>query len=1047
MPSRADVGGNASGFTALFVRRPILAVVLNSLIVIAGLAAIFGVEVRELPDIDRPVITVSTTYDGAAPETVDREVTSVIEGAMGRVSGVSDISSTSSFGRSRVTVEFNDKTDLNVAASDARDSIGRIRNNLPDDVDEPRIVKADANSDPVIRIGVTSDTMSVEDLTDLVQNTIEDRLIATPGVADLGIYGSRDRIFRVDVDQTQLASRGLTLADVRSALATVAFDSPAGSLTASNQSLVVRTTATVNTPEGFGALMLDQNTKLSDVATVTLGPDIGSSILRSNGQSGLGIGVIRQAQSNTLDISRDIHQVVADLQTTLPKGVSIFITGDDAVFITGSIHEVLRTLALSVLIVVAIIFVFLRDWRATLIPALTIPVALIGTLAAIYMAGFSLNILTLLALVLATGLVVDDAIVVLENIVRRRGQGMGPRAAAVLGTQQVFFAVVATTATLAAVFVPLSFLSGQTGALFREFGITLAFAVTISAVVALSLCPMMASRLLGAGDGLPPEKHGPVVRFGEMLENAYHRVLHAALGAPLIVLAIGTVFGITALLMFSNIRQELTPPEDRGTALLRISAPQGVSLDYTAAKLREIEDRTAGLRQSGEVVGLFSIAGLNGNDNSGFMIFTLAPWGERSRSQQQIVDDITRAASQVVGIRSFANQPNSLGIRGAGQGLQFAIAGSDFDTLATTAQAVVKQMEANPAFGQVRLSYETTQPQLFITVDRTRASDLGIDIDGLGDALQSELDGSPVGSVFVGDRSYDIKFTSTMNPVRDPSDLENLFLKTRSGDMVPMSTVVTLDERAIAPELDRESQLRAVSITAGLTDGLPLGKAYAMAQDIVQPLLPPGARIVPLADTATLGETSHALMLTFGFAILVVFLVLAAQFESFVSALIVMATVPLGLGCAMVAMVLTGVSLNVYSQIGLVLLVGIIAKNGILVVEFADQLRDHGMAVREAIEEACRIRLRPVMMTMAATILGGVPLLLSSGAGAEAREALGWVIVGGLGLATLLTLFLTPVAYLLLAGLSKPRAAESLRLEQELSRVGNPDDDAPLPAA
>ncbi len=1034
MASRADTGGTAAGFTALFVRRPILAVVLNSLIVIAGLAALLGVEVRELPDVDRPVITVTTDYDGAAPETLDREVTGVIEGAMGRVSGVSAISSRSSFGRSRVTVEFNDSTDLNVAASDARDSVGRVLNQLPDTAEEPRIVKADANSEAVIRIGVTSETMSVESLSDLVDNMISDRLIAAPGVADLQIYGGRDRIFRVDVDQTALASRGLTLADVRDTLATVAFDSPAGSLTASNQSLVVRTTATVNTPEAFGALLLDQNTRLSDVATVTLGPDSGDSILRSNGQSGLGIGVIRQAESNTLEISRNIRTIVDDLSGTLPDGVSIFITGDDAVFINGSIHEVLVTLGLSVIIVVAIIYLFLRDWRATLIPAMTIPVALIGTLAAIYAVGFSVNILTLLALVLSTGLVVDDAIVVLENIVRRRAQGMGPRAAAVLGTQQVFFPVVATTTTLAAVFVPLSFLPGQAGALFREFGITLAMAVAISALVALSLCPMMASRMLRDGED-QGARAGVLGRFGGVLEAAYLRALHAALNAPMVVVALGAILGVTAFLMFSGIRQEVTPPEDRSVVLLRVSAPQGVSLDYTASKLREVEERTASLRGSGEVEGLFSIAG-SGGDNSGFMIFTLAPWDERTRSQQEIMADITEAASGVIGIRSFALQPNSLGIRGAGQGLQFAILGSNFETLADASEALVDRMEANPDFGQVRVSYETTQPQLFIRVDRERASDLGVDIDGLGETLQAVLDGRSVGSVFIDDRSYDIKLTSLTTPVRDPTDLENLFLQTRSGEMVSMSTVVTLEERAIAPELTRESQMRAVTITASLGGGMALGQAYAAAQDLAEPLLPPGSRIVPLAETATLGETSSGLFMTFGFAFLVVLLVLAAQFESFVSALIVMATVPLGLGCAIIAMVLTGTSLNVYSQIGLVLMVGILAKNGILVVEFANQLRDHGASVREAIEEACHIRLRPVMMTMASTILGGVPLLISSGAGAEARHALGWVIVGGLGLATLLTLFLTPVAYLLLAGLSKPRAEELQRLEAELSRVG-----------
>ena len=560
-------------------------------------------------------------------------------------------------------------------------------------------------------------------------------------------------------------------------------------------------------------------------------------------------------------------------------------------------------------------------------------------------------------------------------------------------------------------------------------------AVGISAVVALSLCPMMASRMLADGKDHSGGT-GVLARIGGVLEAGYHRALHAALGAPMVVLALAAILGVTSWLLFAGIRQEVTPPEDRSVVLLRATAPQGVSLDYTAAKLREIEERTAGLRASGEVTGLFSIAGSGGSDNSGFMIYTLAPWGERARSQQEIAADITRAAEEVIGLRIFALQPNSLNIRGAGQGLQFAMLGSNFDTLADATDALVGKLEANPDFGQVRVSYETTQPQLFIRVDRERASDLGIDIDGLGETLQAVLDGRSVGSVFIDDRSYDIKLTSLTAPVRDPTDLENLFLQTRSGEMVPMSAVVTLEERAIAPELRRESQMRAVTITASLSDGMALGQAWEEAQALAAPLLPPGSRIVPLAETATLGETSSGLFVTFGFAILVVFLVLAAQFESFVSAIIVMATVPLGLGCAVIAMVLTGTSLNVYSQIGLVLMVGIIAKNGILVVEFANQLRDHGAGVREAVEEACRIRLRPVMMTMAATILGAVPLLLSSGAGAEAREALGWVIVGGLGLATLLTLFLTPVAYLLLAGLSKPRAEESRRLREELSQVG-----------
>ena len=797
----------------------------------------------------------------------------------------------------------------------------------------------------------------------------------------------------------------------------------------------MRTTATVTTPGGFEALELAPDVRLGDVARVSLGPAPNQTVLRANGQTGLGLGVIRQATSNTLEISRAVHAVVDELQGTLPDDVNIFVTSDDAVFINGAITEVLKTLALAVAIVVAVIFVFLRDARATLIPAVTIPVALIGTLAAIWLAGFSVNILTLLALVLATGLVVDDAIVVLENIVRRRAEGIGARAAAVLGTGQVVFAVITTTATLAAVFVPLSFLPGQAGGLFREFGFTLAMAVTISSVVALSLCPMLASRLLAHdGDAAPPRR-GLMARLGDGLAALYRGLLRAALGAPFVVVVAAVLFAATAAMVAGTIRQELTPREDRAIALMSVSAPQGVSLDYTNAKLREIERVIAPLQDSGEVTNVFSITGF-GADNRGFMVMRLARWDRRARSQDEIVGDINGRLRGVIGVRAFAIQPNSLGIRGAGRGLSFAVTGDDYAQLAEVAETLVARLQDIPAMGQVRADYETTQPQLFIRIDRERAADLGIDIAGLGEALRAVLEGRSVGEVFIGANTYDVRMLSTSDPVNDPGDLERIFLQTGDGRMVPMSTIVTLQERAIAPELNREGQKRAVAITASLTPELALGDALARVEAEAADLMAPVNRIVPLAEAATLDQTSSGLALTFGFAVAVVFLVLAAQFESTVSAVVVMATVPLGLACAVFALLLTGQSLNVYSQIGLVMLIGIMAKNGILIVEFANQLRDRGEGVRDAILGACTIRLRPVMMTMASTVLGGVPLILSSGAGAEARTALGWVIVGGLGLATLMTLFLTPVVYLLLARFSPPRARQEARLQAELDAAG-----------
>lgn len=1024
----ADAG---KGFTALFVRRPIFALVVNLLIIVAGLAAFYGIEVRELPEVDQPVVTVTTTYTGAAPETMDRQVTSIIEGAVSRVSGITRISSTSSQARSQVTLEFSSETDIGQASNDVRDALGRVTNQLPEDADEPRIIKADADSQPILRLALTSSTMSMEDMTLLAENDISDRLSAVLGVADVVLYGDQEKIFRVDIDQTKLASRGLTVADLRTSLATVALDVPAGSITSNSQDITVRALADVTTPQQFEDIILQNHVRLGDVASVTLGPNTGTTALRSNGQQGVGFGIVRQAQSNTINIAEGVQTAVAAINQTLPEGTQLRITSNDAVFIQGAIHEVEIALVVAILIVIAVIYLFLLDWRATLIPALTMPIALIGTMAAIYLAGFSINILTLLAIVLATGMVVDDAIVVLENIVRRRAEGLGPRAAAVLGTLEVFFAVIATTATLVAVFVPLSFLPGQTGGLFREFGFVLAFSILLSAFVALSLCPMLASRLLKAeGHG---ERHGVMQRIGARAAGFYAATLRACLNTPVAVFLVAIMVTAAGAVAFTTLTSELTPSEDRAMVMMRINAPQGVSLDYAQAQMQRIEDGLQPLVKSGEIYNIYSISGQGGSTNSGFMVITLSPWAERARSQQQIVRDINAVTDKVPSVRAFASQSNSLGIRGAGNGLQVALVGQDYAKLSAAADELLRKMEDTGRFQNVRLNYETNQAQLSVTIDRERASDLGVDINGLSVALQAMLDGNEVLDVFVGGDSFPVIISSENNPINDPTDLENIFLKTGDGKIVPMSSIASLEEKAVAPQLARESQLRAVSLTAGLPTGFSLGEALTLTEELAQPLLPEGYRMIPLAEAATLTENSYGMLLTFGFALVIIFLVLAAQFESFISGVIIMATVPLGLACAIFAMVVTGNTLNIYSQIGLVMLVGIMAKNGILIVEFANQLRDRGQNVRDAIENASNIRLRPVMMTMIATVVGALPLVLARGAGAEARIALGWVLVGGLGLATIVTLYLTPVAYLALARFSKPRVEEEHRLHDELA--------------
>jgi len=1036
-----EQGGNIA---ALFVRRPVLAMVLNALIIVGGIAAFLGVEVRELPNVDQPVLSVNTNYDGATAQTVDNEITSTIEGAIARVQGVNSISSTSSLGQSRVSIGFVDGTNLDSATSDVRDALARVTNKLPDtaNLTPPVVVKADPNAQAIIQLAVTSDTVKKDDLTTLVDNTISERLAAVPGVADVQIYGEEAKAFLIDIDAAKLASNGLTVADIANALNSVAFDAPSGTLNGTNQNIGIRAIAEVSSPAAFENIVIKGKTRIGDVAKVVFDAENPASGLRSDGRSGIGLGIIRSADSNTINISNGVKAVVADLQKTLPPGVNLKVSSDDSIFISGAVEEVERSLLIAVCSVIAIIFLFLLDWRATLIPAISMPIALIGTIAGIYLAGFSLNILTLLAIVLATGLVVDDSIVVLENITRRRSMGLGPRAAAVLGTKEVFFAVIATTATLIAVFVPLSFLPGQTGRLFREFGFTLAIAVGLSAVVALSMGPMLASRLLkgGAEMGHHKPRRDPLHRFGAGLAALYRRLLHLALAGPMVVILIALLVAAGAVVTFGTLRQELTPPEDRAAVRMSVTAPSTVSLDFTQSQMQRIEDLIQPLRDSGEVISTFSVAGFGSNTSRGFMSLTLAPWESRTRTQQQITDQVNGILQQVPGVRVTTFAGNSLGIRGGGNGLQFAIIGDDYAPLADTAQKIADQMNADPRFGRVVVNYDTTQPQLTLSVDRDKAAALGIDINGLGPTLQAMIDGDQIGNIFADNTTYPVVLVSTTNPVNDPRDLENIFVRTTDGRYVPISSIASLTESPIAPSLEREQQRRAVSVTASLTPELALGDAYNMVLDMSKTALQANQTIIPLAEAQTLGVNNNGLVVTFGFALIVVLLVLSAQFESILSAVIVMTTVPFGLACAIFALKFTGGTLNVYSQIGLILVVGIMAKNGILIVEFANQLRDRGRSVREAVEEAANIRLRPVIMTMIATVLGGMPLVLAHGAGAESRRALGLVMVGGLTLAAIATLFLTPVAYLLLARFSKPRSAEAVRLARELDEA--PDQDA-----
>lgn len=1036
---QAGPAGNAGGFIGVFIQRPILASVISLLIVIAGLAALNGVEVRELPDVDQPVVSIRTDYPGATPESIDAEVTSLLEGAVAQVDGVKSISSESSFGRSRITIEFSPNVDINIAATDVKNAVSGIRDELPRDVAEPQVVKADTDSSPVMRLSVGATDMDPGDLADLVDDIVLPRLQGVDGVAQADAYGVRNRVIRVRVMPVSLAARGFTVEDVAALVRSAAQSAPSGRLRNNAQQLLIRAETSAQTPEEIGALYLDRETRLSDVAMVEWGFQDETTSARVNGAPGIGIGIVRQAQSNTVQVARDVRAAIADLRNVLPANVAIDVIIDDSIFIEEAIAEVFRSLLLATVIVILVIFLFLRSLRATLIPAVTIPVSLLGTVAALWLAGFSINIITLLALVMATGLVVDDAIVVTENIQRWRAMGAGKRAAAVLGTREIVFAVMATTATLVAVFIPISFLPGQAGKLFSEFGFVLAFAVLVSSFVALTLCPVLTVKLgrefraemaLAGGEDpaeRPKPPQGP-------LAAAYAPLVRFCLNRPVVPAVLSLAFAAGAVTAFQMTPKELTPTEDRGRVALFLAAQEGASFGYLDRKVLEIETRMQPYVDKGEAETMFSITGVWGG-NRAFVTMVLPDWNERSKSQQEYEHEVRELLNDIPGVSVFMRSGNSLGIRGGGQGLQFAVAGDDYGAAAATAEKIVGALVQSPMFTDARLNFQVSQPQVSVIIDREAAAALGVPTGAITTTLQAMADEYRAAEIFVGDDIIEVLVSAGGEAVNDPTDLANLYIRTASGRFVPMSSVATIREEAVASSLAREQRRRAVPVSANLVEGAPLGDAVRELRRLSAGLTEGSQSVMLLGEARVLQESNQRTLLVFGFAAVIVFLVLAAQFESFVSSLIIMVTVPFGLAAAVYAILLTGGSINYFSQIGLVLLIGIMAKNGILIVEFANQLRDRGMSVRDAIENAAMTRLRPVLMTALSTLLASLPLILASGAGSEARAALGWVILGGLGFATFFTLFLTPVSFQLFAHLSKPRAAEGAKVEEELAKA------------
>ncbi len=1027
----------------LAVKRPLLIFVLNLLIVIAGAAAFLGTEVRELPNVDRPTVTVTATLPGAAPETMDAEVTSVLENAAARVNGVQQIRSSSEENNTRIRVQFVPGTDLDGAATDIREAVSRVSRELPDRVEQVRVVKADEDAQSIITIAVSSDEYDVSELTRIVENDIIPELLAAEGVASIDPFGTRERQLRVALDPARLARFGLTISDVADALEQAPFDTPVGSLNSAAQNLIVRAEATAATPELIADVVIRDEVRIGDVAESYYAPADATSYVRLDGEPVIGLGVIRQANSNTIAIS-DATQVAVERLDERFDDIAIRIISDDAAFIRVSVQEVLTTLLITVAVVMATIFLFFGHAKPTLIPSASIPIALIGVVAGIWMLGFSINLLTLLALVLATGLVVDDAIVVLENAQRlQKEEGLGKKSAAVLGTRQVYFAVIATTAVLISVFVPISFLPSETGRLFREFGFVLAIAVILSTFVAVSLVPALAAKIDLAGDKAEPNPR--LAHYAGRVARKYRDGVERAVARPLATLGLSFLALVLAGVAYTQIPQELTPDEDRSTFFIWASGPDGVGLNFMDREMDEIEQVLDPLLESGEVTSTLSIVGRY-DPNRIFVTATLADWEERERSQSEIVEEVSEPLDQLPGsrVRAFGRGTLSGGWGGGGGSIQVALLGNDYQGIYESAKKLSEAIDTqSDILSDAEISYQPTQPQLSIGIDRARAADLGVSYDDLALTLRAMVDGADIVDLNVDDQAIPIFLTAGSSEIGGPDDLGNLFVRSESGALVPISSLTTFTEEGVAAELDRTEQRRAIEVEASMAPGTPLADAVTEMERLTNETLAEDIDVVLRGEAEQLEESGNELLLTYAFALLIVFLVLVAQFESLASPFVILCSIPFALAAALFALFISGTSLNIYSQIGLVMLIGLMAKNGILMVEFADQRREEGADVPEAIVDAAVIRLRPIAMTLISTILGAIPLVIATGAGAEARTSIGWVIFGGLGIAGVFTLFLVPALYTLIAPFGKPRSVDLERLSRELEEHKARESEAP----
>ncbi len=1022
------------------IRRPVFATVMSLLIMLIGAVSFNKLTVREYPKIDEPVVTVTTRFAGASSEVVEAQVTKILEDSLAGIEGVDVITSTSRQERSQISIRFALSRDADSAAADVRDKTSRVRQRLPQGIDEPVIAKVEADAFPVIFLSMSSDTHTALQLSEMANTLVKPLLQTAPGAADVTIFGERVFSMQVSLDADKLAAYRLTIQDVEDALRRSNLEVPAGRIESNLREFNVTAATDLQTPREFGQVVIKSvngyPVRIADVGRVAQGPADERTSVRLNGRDAVGVGVIRQATANPLDLSAGVRSLMVKLQKDLPPGVTVEVANDNSVFIDRSIKAVYQTIVEASVLVALVIFVFLRTFRAAIIPLVTIPVALIGAFAMMALVGFSINTLTLLALVLAIGLVVDDAIVMLENIYRHIEDGMPPFKAAIQGSREVGFAIVAMTLTLVAVYVPLAFAPGRTGRLFTEFALALAGAVLVSGLVALTLSPMMSSVLL---------RHNPnpwwFDRFMESVLNAitrgYEKLLGWSLKVRWLVVLVMIGSAVVSWWVLSDIKRELSPLEDRGVVLVQLNSPDGATLDYSNRYASAIEKVGEGYPEFDRV---FSTIG-NPTVAQGNVFFRATPWEERKRTTQDMAREMTPRVSGLSGVTAFPITPPSLGQGFSQRPISFVIITSDsYQNLSQTVRAFQDELAKNPGFVQVDTDLRLNKPEIRMEVDRERAADMGVSIEAVARSVETMLGGRNVTRYKREGQQYDVVVRTGAAGRDTPDDIEKIFVRGKNDAMIPLSALVKIREVVVPRELNHFGQRRSATITSNLSPEYSVGDALNFMDATAQKVLKPGYATDLNGSSREFRKSSDSLTLVFLLALVFIFLVLAAQFESFIDPFVIMLSVPLSMAGALLALKWSGGTLNVFSQIGLITLVGLITKHGILMVEFANQLREQGMEMAQAIKQSASQRLRPILMTTGAMVLGAVPLAIATGAGAESRRQIGWVIVGGMSLGTLLTIFVVPTMYTLLARKHAPGAIKTVVVDHihDAGGVGDP---------